>query len=220
MKRGVAMSTRTMILAGAGALSLLIVMMGYLLVVSPQRSRAGELDGQIEATRGQIGERRVASRTPETPIRFAELFALAKAMPDEEDVPGVLLELSRMADETGMSIKSVTPGLREATTVGYSRLPLDIVVEGDFYDLSDFLYRLRTLVSVRDGRLDASGRLFAVDAVALTEGTDHFPQLQATLTLSAFAYDGAPADGISPVANTGAPPAGSEGTPTAAGASD
>ena len=219
MRRGAAMSPRTMILAGAGALCLLIVMMGYLLVVSPQRSRAGELDGQIESTRGQINERRAESRNPAVPIRFAELFALAKAMPDDDDVPGVLLELSRMADETGMSIKSVTPGLRESASDGYSRLPLDIVVEGDFYDLSDFLYRLRTLVSVRDGRLDASGRLFAVDAVALTEGTDHFPQLQATLTISAFAYDGEPADGVSPVADTETPP-GSEGTPTAAGASD
>jgi Tfp pilus assembly protein PilO len=209
-----------MILAGAGALCLLILMMGYLLVVSPQRSRSGELEGQIESTRGQISERRAASRNTETPIRFAELFALAKAMPDEDDVPGVLLELSRMADETGMSIKSVTPGLRESASDGYSRLPLDIVVEGDFYDLSDFLYRLRTLVTVRDGRLDAGGRLFTVDAVALTEGTENFPQLQATLTLSAFAYDGAPADGVSPVADTGASPTGSEGTPTAAGASD
>jgi len=220
VKRGPQLSTKTLIMVGAGAACLLIAMVGYLLVVSPQRSRAAELDGQVESTREQITERRAASRNPETPIRFAELFALAKAMPDEEDVPGVLLELSRLADETGMSIKSVIPGQRKSGTDGFSRLPLDIVVEGDFYDLSDFLYRLRTLVSVRDGRLDASGRLFAVDAVDLSEGTEQFPQLQATLTLSAFAYDGEPADGASPVADTETPSSDSEGTPTAAGASD
>jgi Tfp pilus assembly protein PilO len=219
VKRSASLSPKATILVAAAALSLMIAMGGYLLAVSPQRSRASDLEGQIDSTRQQIDQRRAASRVPQVPIRFAELFALAKAMPDEEDVPGVLLELSRLADETGMTITSVVPRARAAGSDGYSRLPLEVVVEGDFYDLSDFLYRLRTLVSVRDGKLEASGRLFAVDAVVVAEGSSSFPQLQATLTLSAFAYDGAPADGVAP-ASSGTPTPASEGAATASGATD
>ena len=40
-----------------------------------------------------------------------------------------------------------------------------MAVSGDFYSLTDLLYRLRSLVTVRDGALDVSGRLFSVKSV-------------------------------------------------------
>jgi hypothetical protein len=204
-------------MVGAGAVALVILVGGYLFAVSPARSRASEIYSKIQATSAQITERRAAGHIEETRIQYAELFALAKAMPDEDDVPGVLLELSRLAQETGISISSIIPRQATPGTNGYSNLPVEVVLQGDFYDLSDFLYRLRTLVSVRDGRLDASGRLFAVDTAMLAEGTESFPQLQATLMLNAFTYEGGQAAGVAaPVAAAPASPAGA--TAAAAGA--
>jgi hypothetical protein len=44
---------------------------------------------------------------------------------------------------------------------------------------------------VRGGELRATGRLFAAQAVELTEsGAKGFPFLDATITFSAFVYDG------------------------------
>ena len=63
--------------------------------------------------------------------------------------------------------------------------------------LVDFLYRLRSLVTVQAGRLDATGRLFAVDTLTFNESPLHFPQIQATLVIDAFVYGtGVPAASV------------------------
>ena len=43
------------------------------------------------------------------PIAVADIFRLAKAMPSTPDMPGILLELSRIAEETGIEFQSITP---------------------------------------------------------------------------------------------------------------
>jgi hypothetical protein len=45
---------------------------------------------------------------------------------------------------------------------------ITLAVSGDFYSLTDLLYRLRTMVSVHDGALDVTGRLFTIKSVGLT----------------------------------------------------
>src|SRR4029079_15228664 len=75
----------------------------------------------------------------------------------------------------------------------FQQIGIDLVFEGHFYDLSDFLYRLRNLVGVHRGVLDSTGRLFAVNSIAFDEGELQFPQVKATLTVSAYVYgDGIP----------------------------
>ena len=53
---------------------------------------------------------------------------------------------------------------------------MTLTFEGNYYDLTDFLFRLRNLVSVRDGVLEANGRLYTLDALDLAEGGDGFPR--------------------------------------------
>ena len=72
-------------------------------------------------------------------------------------------------------------------------LPVSVTFNGNFYNLADFLYRLRALVTVHGGRLDATGRLFSVDTLAFNESQQKFPQIQATLVIDAFVYAAAPA---------------------------
>ncbi len=213
-------SKKTMVLAALVGGSLLMAALGYLVLISPQRSTAADLAGQIETTEQKITEYRLANRNPAKPIKYAELFGLTKAMPDQHDVPGVLLELSRVAADTGISIASVAPKEQQPAS-GYLRLPIEVIVEGNFYDLSDFLYRLRTLVSVRDGNLEAHGRLFSVDSLQFVEGEKRFPQLQATLILTAFMFDSTtvtPTDGAAPAGGTAPAPSSTDGAPTAVGA--
>ena len=74
-------------------------------------------------------------------------------------------------------------------------LPISVTFQGNFYNLADFLYRLRSLVSVHAGTLDATGRLFSVDTLTFNESTLKFPQIQATLVIDAFVYG----SGVAPV---------------------
>jgi hypothetical protein len=168
---------------------LVVGALGYFLLISPKRSEAAELREEIAAVETEIQTRRIAVRSApaQEPIRAADLFRVTKAMPNRADMPGVLLELNRIARDTGIRFESITPG-EAADAGGYLRQPIDVVFEGNFYELSDFLYRVRTLVSVRAGRLQATGRLFTVRTLSFVEGEKGFPQIKATLGVDAYVY--------------------------------
>jgi hypothetical protein len=195
---------------------------GYFLLVSPKKSEASRLDGEIAATHVELSAARaaVAVQDDTQPIAVADVFRLGTAMPGTADMPGILLELSRIAEETGIRFKSITPQ-QAAPAAAYYYVPIDVAFDGTFYALSDFLFRLRTLVTVRRGELHATGRLFSVDSVDFSESEKGFPVLGANLRLNAFVYGAGtpPATGAPPVETTpsttteGAevpPPAGSE----------
>lgn len=178
----------------AAALAVVLVsLFAYLVVVSPQRSRAGELDGKIAAAQVELGRLRAEqARVEEVPtVPVGDLARLTKAMPDRTNMPGLLLELSRVARETGISFDSITPS-EPVPVSGYQKVPVSLVFQGNFFALNDFLYRMRNLVQVREDRLRVDGRLFTVDAIDFAEGAKQFPQIQATLTANAFVYGGAP----------------------------
>jgi len=167
---------------------------GWFLVVAPKRHAAATLKQQIADTRDQISVAQgVKLPTAPPPIRVADLFKLSRAMPNTADIPGVILQLSSVAAETGVEFESITP--HDPVSYGaYQQVAVDLSFEGRFYDLSDFLYRLRNLVGVHEGVLNATGRLFTVDSISFNQGTKSFPQVKATLTVSAYVFG----DGTAP----------------------
>jgi len=177
---------------------------GWFFLVRPQgakltalKTQATEVQSKIDAYHQQVAAARAAPK-----IEVADVYRLAKAMPDRTDMPDLLLELSQLARDTGIRFDSVTP--QPITPIGsYMVLPIGVTFQGNFYDLADFLYRLRSLVSVHAGRLDATGRLFSVDTLTFNESTLKFPQIQATLVIDAFVYGtGAPAPAAIPTTPT------------------
>jgi hypothetical protein len=186
----------------AGVVLALVV--GYFVLISPKRSHVSSLKQQIADTRTEIAERRGVRTTPIQPqIKVADLFRLSRAMPNTADIPGVLLQLSKVAAETGITFQAITPH-DPAPYGAYEQIAIDLSFEGRFYDLSDFLYRLRNLVSVHEGVLDATGRMFAVNSITFNQGTLSFPQIRASLTISAYVFG----DGTPPPVPTGVAPAG------------
>ena len=217
------LSTRTL---GAivGVAILAFAAAGYFMVVSPKKAEVMRLDEEIAAAQVDLRDALAATAAQDDtqPIAVADIFRLATAMPSTPDMPGILLELSRIADETGIRFKSITP--QSALPVGaYQVVPIDVAFDGSFYALSDLLFRLRTLVTVRRGELHAAGRLFAVESVDFSESDRGFPLLAATLKLNAYVYGlntapsavPPPAE-TPPATTTEAPATGSEATGTEA----
>lgn len=212
MKRKPSQKLLAGVIAGALALGALA---SYFLLISPQNSKAAELGKEAETVRAELTQRRALSLEARQiePIRVADLFRLTKAIPDEVDMPGVILELNRIARETGIRFDSITPQAPADSANGYQVVPINLVFQGNYFELSDFLFRVRSLVGVRGGRLDATGRLFVVDSVAFSEGVKKFPQIQATLTVSAFVYGTAVSAGAAPTAPPAPTPPASPDTP-------
>jgi type IV pilus assembly protein PilO len=185
------------------AIGLVIVLASaYMLLVRPQGAKGGELDVELAALQDQL----VAARTPAAPatpagpeIKIADLFRLSKALPEKDDMPGIILELNAIASASGVTFLAIQPQAPLAGASFYA-LPIMLTFDGNYYDLSDFLYRLRNLVTVKDGTLDADGRLYTLDALDLHESVKGFPQIEALLTITAYAFG-------QPPAIPGAPPA-------------
>ena len=159
------------------------------MVVSPKKAESARLDEEIATASLELRDALAATAAQDDtqPIAVADIFRLSIAMPSTPDMPGILLELSRIADETGIRFKSITP--QPALPVAaYQVVPIDVAFDGSFYALSDFLFRLRTLVTVRRGELHAAGRLFSVASVDFSESDRGFPLLAATLKLNAYVY--------------------------------
>jgi Tfp pilus assembly protein PilO len=189
--------SKTGVVGLAVALAVVIGAGGWFLLVGPKRSTATELDGKIAGVQTEIQERRALLAAPEANVKFraSDLFRLTKAMPDSGQTAGVLLEINRLAGLREIAFTSIRPDAPVALT-GYTVHPFTVTLEGRFGNISRFLGDVRRLVQVRKHRLDARGRLFAVDSVSLgkPETKEDFPNVKATVTINAFVYGGSAPD--------------------------
>ena len=191
-----------------GLAILIVAAVAYMLVIRPKRAEAGRLDDQIAEMQMKVTAAQLASRPQQqaSTIKVADVFEVSKAMPDTDDMPGIILDLNSVAEATGIRFLSIQPSAPTPKT-GYSAIEITLTFEGNYFDLTDFLFRLRNLVTVRDGRLSSAGRLFTLDTLSMKEGKNGFPSINAGLTVSAYVY-GAP-DGTAPIApapSTATPP--------------
>ena len=168
---------------------------GHTFVVSPQSAETAKLQTQINAEQSLIFQRKASLRAGlHLPtIQVADLFRLARAMPDREDMPGMILTLSQVARSSGITFDLIEPaaaGTPPLAGGSYQTQRIHLLFNGDFYGLSDFLYRLRSLVAVHHGKLQADGRLFNVDTVNFNVPAGSFPQISAEIYADAYVYVG------------------------------
>jgi type IV pilus assembly protein PilO len=185
---------------------------GYFGLIPPQGAKLKRMKADEAAAQSRIDDynQKVQLARSAPKIRVADIYRLAKAMPSETDMPDLVLELSQLARDTGIRFDSISP--QPAVPIGsYTVLPISVTFNGTFYDLADLLYRLRSLVNVHGGRLDATGRLFTVDTLSFGESPLKFPRIQATLVIDAFVYG---TGGAAPSTPTPAAPTSTDTTST------
>jgi Tfp pilus assembly protein PilO len=209
--------------------ALLVLGLGVLVAVRPLSHKAAGLRNQTAAVRLQISDDLAqvaaargggaAGAAAAQTIKVADVYKLAKAMPAVTDMPDVLIELDQTARAAGVDLQTLSPGAPTPGTSGYSMLPITLTVAGNFYTVTDLLYRLRNLVYVRSGALQANGRLFSVNNVSLTPSNGK--SIAATISVDTYVYGGttvaAPASttpATTTTTTTSTPPSG----PSAAGA--
>jgi Pilus assembly protein, PilO len=159
-------------LVGVGALVVLAA--GWVLLLAPKQSEIGSLHKQAAMVQQQIaadlsraGTARTATGAPK--IRVADIYKLQLAMPSSPDMPDLLLELDQAAKAAGVQLTSLGPGQGTAAAGGnYTTIPISLAASGNFYGVTDLLYRLRNLVYVRGGALEANGPIFSVNSVTLS----------------------------------------------------
>jgi Tfp pilus assembly protein PilO len=207
-ERFTSLSPRAQTVVVGGAL-ILVAVLGYFVLIAPKRSTATDLKKQTAAVQAQIKRNQGSGFSQALPaVRAAKVFQLTKAMPNQVEMPNVILQLSQLALQSGINFDQISPGSAATasslatpdTTDPFAAEPIEVAFTGSFYDMLAFLQRVRNLVRVDNGRLDATGRLFDVTDIefcVLANGSScstqpllplkpgKFP-IQATLTLAAF----------------------------------
>lgn len=209
-------------LASIVGAAVLVLVVGWFVAVRPLSHKASGLrqqtaavQQQIAADLAQIAAARGAGAAAAQTIKVADVYKLAKAMPSVTDMPDVLIELDQTARAAGVDLQTLSPGSPAPGTAGYSMLPITLTVAGNFYTVTDLLYRLRNLVYVRSGALQANGRLFSVNSVSLSPSNGK--AISATISIDTYVYGGATAaapPSTTTTTTTSTPPSG----PSAAGA--
>jgi Tfp pilus assembly protein PilO len=201
---------------------LLLLLVGWFLLIGPQRATAASITQATAAVEAQLVEAKrpvVKVKPPsaivQPEIETADLYSLAKAMPSEVDQPNLLLELDQIARDAGIDVTTISFGTaQEDLANGFSTVTINVTFTGDFYSITDYLYRLRSLVTVRNGALQTSGRLFSVGTIGLTPAGTGSSKLSANVAINAYVFGGgvAPPAPVAPVA-TGTDTTSTETTP-------
>jgi hypothetical protein len=181
---------RELLLFGLPVLGLLLGVVGYFALVSPQKAKGHRETAQLQTLQAQLlAEQRKPPK--QASPQAVDLFRLVKAMPDTNDMPGILRDLDRLARASKVSIQTVTPTTDVVPlTAGYGALPLTVALQGTFPNVSSFLTKLRDQVRVGRKELYVSGRLLVPNQVQMTSKDGK--TLTATLSLDAFIYGVAP----------------------------
>ena len=180
-------------LVGVGAA--LVLLLGWMLLIGPKQKEISNVNSQTAAVNQQIADDLTRASTARgadsaPTLRVADVYKLTTAMPSIPDMPDLLLELDQTASAAGVTLNSIAPSAPTTDpTGGYSTLEVNISVTGNFYSLTDLLYRLRNLVYVRSGALQANGRIFAVNTINLTPSDN---VVTAAIGLTTYVYGSVP----------------------------
>lgn len=182
----------------------IVMLGGWVLLLSPKQRTIADLHSQTAAVEQQVSAdlaRAATARngTGAPTIRVADIYKLQTAMPSATDMPDLLLELDQTAKAAGVQLQSIAPSPTAAPAAGaaYETIPITLTAAGNFYSVTDLLYRLRNLVYVRGGALEANGRIFTVSGVALSPNGK---LVTANITLATYVYGPPAAPAPAPVA--------------------
>lgn len=172
---------------------LIIAVAAWALLIRPIGSEESDLRAEVKdleaALVAQQAAREQAGLQGRPKLKYAYGFDLTRALPDQHDVPRILLELDAITAEAGVSFNAIQPG--DASTDGATGiLPISATFAGSYDDLRDALAALRRVTKVRDKKVLSTGRLYTVDTVDFHESADGFPDIEATIEMSAYALAG------------------------------
>jgi hypothetical protein len=213
--------------------------------LAPKRAEAAKLDEKIVAKQAELQNARQNLATYEKarvgyPTNYATVVRLGKAVPDDDDMRSLLVQLDSAAGGTGVDFRTIEvgggsaaaaasttpadpanplpPGAVSVGTAGFAAMPFSFSFRGSFDNLSSFFSRLERFVTVRNERMNVTGRLLRLEKVDLQVDQSGFPRIRAQIGASSYLVPaeqgltaGATPQGPAGTAAAAATPAPSEG---------
>jgi Tfp pilus assembly protein PilO len=174
----------------------------YMLALKPERQQVSALDAKITTQRQALATAQQSynvGRAAQAALKSdgAEWSALALAVPQQSDIPGLLRTLEKTARAAKVSMQTISlsgapsststaAAAPTSTTNGATPVPIQLTFGGGYVALNKLVRTLTGLVSVAGGKVHASGPLLSINSVSLT-GTG---QLTGNLTATIYQLAG------------------------------
>jgi Tfp pilus assembly protein PilO len=212
----------------------------YFLALAPKRDQVAKLDADIAAKRGELAQARGMLATYEAAresykANYTLLARLGKAVPPDDDVRSMMVQLQSTANTIGVDFEKIelgtslagatsatTPAAGSGSTGGANgstgnatsatgelatapgtvpfaggvllAMPFNFTFDGGYLDLSTFFVKLERYVTLRNNRIDVTGRLLRLESVSITPAATGFPEMQAQV--GAATYIVPPVEGV------------------------
>lgn len=199
----------------------------YFLALAPKREEAAALDTKIAEQEAAVEQARLMLAGYEEAKgsykrNYATLARLGKAVPADDDVQSLMVQLESTADRSGVSFEKIelTSGLGGSTpdsdakpaatelaaapgTVPVaggvlSAMPFSFSFTGTYFDLTAFFARLEHFVSLKNKKLDSTGRLLRLESVTIGPSAIGFPEMQAQINAATYLVP--PVEGVTDAA--------------------
>lgn len=148
---------------------LLVVILGWIVLISPERSKAAKLDSQIGDVNTQLA---AVTSLLEGPVGRQSLISARvfdKALPSDPKMSQILRQLTALAARAGIELDTISPGTA-VPGAGVESLPIALTVKGHYFALQNFLKLLNDSAALRGDQIQATGRLYSVDNITFTGG--------------------------------------------------
>jgi hypothetical protein len=182
--------------------------------LAPKRAEADRLAVQQQTAEAQIAQAQATLAGYQKAkdgydSNYAQVVRLGKAVPADDDVRSLMLQLDTSASRSGVDFSSLVlggggggaasptsskaaattplpPGAVQVGSAGFSQMPFQFIFQGTFFSLEEFFGRMQRLVTLKGDKIDVNGRLLRVESLKLTPNPLGFPHLKAEITASSY----------------------------------
>jgi Tfp pilus assembly protein PilO len=205
----------------------------YFLMLAPKREQVTKLDGEVAAKQAEVAQAQQTlagyelARTSYK-ANYAQLARLGKAVPEDDDIRSLLVQIESAADSSGVDFAKIelgsglsgaqsatapataaqttelasAPGAIPVAGGALSAMPFNFSFTGGYFDLSNFFAKLEHFVTVNNRQLGVTGRLLRLESVQIAPSSDGFPEMRAEI--GAATYLVTPVQGVPGAAAPGA----------------
>ena len=186
----------------------------YFFALSPKREQVAQLDTDIAAQKAEIEQARLTLAGYEQAKKsykknYATLARLGKAVPADDDVRSLMVQLESTAVRSGVTFEKIemannlggettdtsapaagelaaAPGTVPVAGGVLSAMPFSFSFTGSYFDLTAFFARLEHFVSLNNAKLDSTGRLMRLESISIAPSSLGFPDMLAEINAATY----------------------------------
>lgn len=141
---------------------IILIALYYVFLLSPQMQKLSDVQTRIEDEKqklvtAQLNIQRLRTIQVEAAKTEVELIKLKKRLPQDVELPSLIVQMSNTVIQSGLEWPEIRPG-ESISLQDYTIYPIQFTFKGSYLDFLDFLYRLYRFP-----------RLLTINGVQMTE---------------------------------------------------